>query len=129
MFCVHLRRPCVWELGICVSRVPVHMYLTVSLFIMTWIVFMLSCKYMQIYKSYCANLESRVGSWIIIMDLGKDNDLLIYHCTFAIYLHKNILTFFGELFWGKKTIMNWYTELFFLTVDSHLYFLFCMHRF
>lgn len=101
--------------GICVSRVPVHMFLTVSLFIMTWIVFMLSCKYiMQIYKSYCANLESRVGSWIIIMDLGKNNDLLLYLCTFAIYLHKNI-----NIFWWTFLRKENNNELIHWTFLSH----------
>lgn len=51
------------------------------------------------YKSYSANLESRDGSWIIIMTLGKDNSVLTYFCTFAIYkLHKNINIICGDIF-------------------------------
>lgn len=80
LFCVHLRRPCPKSWGICVSRV----------FNCLTIYDELNCIGLQVYaiympyKSYSANLESRDGSWIIIMTLGKDNSVLTYFCTFAI---------------------------------------------
>lgn len=80
MFCVHLRRPCPKSWGICVTRV----------FNCLTIYDELNCIGLQVYaiympyKSYSASLESRDGSWIIIMTLGKDNSVLTYFCTFAI---------------------------------------------
>lgn len=74
LFCVHLRRPCRKSWGICVTRI----------FNCLTIYDELNCIGLQVYaiympyKSYCANLESRDGSWIIIMTLGKDNYVLTY---------------------------------------------------